>query len=107
MLETKTLPEPTANRSYYLATGGYAHSSSGAYGVSSSFSEDILGKYALADHPKDPTTGGFYSYGRNYDAKPGYDVAAVISGDGVNTTYLRGTSDASVLPSLVKAYDQG
>ncbi len=42
MLETKTLPEPTANRSFYLTSGAYSHSSSGAYGVSSSFSEDIL-----------------------------------------------------------------
>lgn len=107
LVETKTLPDPTANRSFYLANGGYAHSQTGAYGVSSSFSEDILGKYALADHPKDPKTGGFYSYGRNFDAKPSYDIAAVINENGENIAYLRGTSDGKTLPSLIKAFDQG
>ena len=106
LLETKTLPEPTANRSYYRENGGYAHSASGAYGVSSYFSEDILGKYAISDHPRDPVTGGFYAYGRDYGVHPHYDVAAVLKGDGENVTYIRGTSDGSKLPSLIKAYDQ-
>ena len=55
-LETKSLPSPTANRAYYSPNGAYTHSASGAFGVTSSLSEDILGKYALSEHPRDPET---------------------------------------------------
>ncbi len=104
VLEKKTLPEPTANRGYFDENGGYRHSNSGAYGVSSFLSEDILGTYALASHPRDPDTQSYYAYGRSYRTPLMYDLASVIRGN-TPIAYLRGTSDGVLLPSLVKGYN--
>jgi hypothetical protein len=105
MLQTKTLPEPTANRQYYDSDGSYSHSSSGAFGVSSSFSEDILGKYALTSHPRDPDTGGYYTYAKSYEKTPHYEIAAVLKQEGTPTAYVRGNYKGDPLPSLVKGYN--
>ena len=82
-LETKSLPSPTANRAYYSSNGAYTHSASGAFGVTSSLSEDILGKYALSEHPRDPETGVYYRYGvtlaqTGSTLKPTYQIAGVL-----------------------------
>jgi prepilin-type N-terminal cleavage/methylation domain-containing protein len=107
-LETKSLPFPTANRAYFSSNGSYTHSSSGALGVTSSLSEDILGKYALSEHPRDPETGVYYRYGitlaqTGSTLKPSYQVAGVLR-DGTSATALvRGTYTAtSAVPSLIK-----
>ncbi len=102
LVQTKTLPEPTANRQYYSSGGSYSHSATGAFGVSSSFSEDILGKYALTNHPRDPDTGSYYIYGKSFESTSHYEIAAVLKPNGVPTAYVRGNYEGNELPSLVK-----
>ena len=111
VLETKALPFPTANRAYYSSNGAYTHSSSGAFGVTSSLSEDILGKYALSEHPRDPETGVYYRYGLTLTQtgstlRPSYQIAGVLR-DGTSATALvRGTYIATpAIPSLIKGYN--
>jgi prepilin-type N-terminal cleavage/methylation domain-containing protein len=88
-LQTKVVPDPTANRQYFDNHGGYMHSASGAYGVTSLFSEDILSKSSLAYHPRDPDTDSYYAYGKLLQYAPEYQVGAVLRVDGTPTAYIR------------------
>lgn len=105
LMQNKVLPDPTANRQYYDTFGGYEHSASGAYGVTSSFSEDILGKTSVANHPKDPDTGSYYAYGKLLKYAPQYQIGAVLRIDGTPTAYIRGSYDREELKSLIKGYN--
>lgn len=104
-MQTKTVPDPTANRQYYDQFGGYQHSASGAYGVTSLFSEDILGKSALAYHPRDPDTDSYYAFGKLLQYSPEYQIGAVLRVDGVPTAYIRGTYTHTELNSLIRGYN--
>lgn len=104
-LQTKTIPDPTANRQYYNQYGGYEHSASGSYGVTSFFSEDILGKNALAHHPRDPDTDSYYAYGKLLQYGNEYQIGGVIRVDGTPTAYIRGTYTRTELDSLIKGYN--
>lgn len=104
-LQTKVIPDPTANRQYFDNHGGYMHSASGAYGVTSLFSEDILSKSALAYHPRDPATDAYYAYGKLLQYSPEYQIGAVLRIDGTPTSYIRGTYSRSELDSLIRGYN--
>lgn len=104
-LQTKMIPDPTANRQYYDEHGGYEHSASGAYGVTSFFSEDILGKNALAHHPRDPDTDSYYAYGKLLKYGNEYQIGGVLRVDGTPTAYIRGTYTRTELDSLIKGYN--
>lgn len=104
-LQTKIIPDPTANRQYFDNHGGYAHSASGSYGVTSLFSEDILSKTALAYHPRDPATDAYYAYGKLLQYSPEYQVGAVLRVDGTPTSYIRGTYSRTELDSLIRGYN--
>lgn len=98
-------PEPTANRIYYDQNGAYAHSATGAYGVSSIATSDLFGSDFLPNLPLDPATDSPYAYGKRKDGTAGYDFAGVDRrGDGYYA-YVRGSYDASSLPSLVREYN--
>ncbi len=104
-LQTKTIPDPTANRQYYDNHGSYTHSASGAYGVTSLFSEDLLSKSNLAYHPRDPDTDSYYAYGKLLQYSPEYQVGAVLKIDGTPTAYIRGTYSRTELDSLIRGYN--
>jgi prepilin-type N-terminal cleavage/methylation domain-containing protein len=70
-------PEPTANRIYYDQNGAYAHSATGAYGVSSVATSDLFGSDFLPNLPLDPATDSPYAYGKRKDGTAGYDFAGV------------------------------
>lgn len=98
-------PEPTGNRIFYDTNGSYAHSSTGAYGVSSTATSDLFGAEFLADVPTDPDTGNAYGYGKRKDGTAGYDFAAVDRRTDSYYAYVRGTYDGSALSSLVREYN--
>ncbi len=97
-------PEPTGNRIYYDRSGSYAHSATGAYGVSSQVTDDLFGAEFLSQTPVDPQTGAPYGYGKRKDGTPGCDIASVDRRDDKFYAYVRGTYDASALPSLIREY---
>jgi prepilin-type N-terminal cleavage/methylation domain-containing protein len=111
VLEAKSLPSPTANRSYFGPNGAYTHSASGAFGITSSLSEDILGKYALSEHPRDPETGVYYRYGLTLaqsgsTLQPSYQIAWVLRDGASATALVRGNYVPTVtIPSLIKGYN--
>ena len=82
-------PEPTANRIYYDKSGAYSHSMTGAYGVSSSVTDDLFGAEFLSKTPTDPDTNAPYGYGKRKDGTAAYDLATVDRRDDKFLAYVR------------------
>jgi hypothetical protein len=98
------LPVPTANRSYYTANGSYAHTQAGAYGVSSTLSDDLLTGMS-ADFPTDPRTGGYYGYGKTFGASETYQIAGILSNKWTYTAHVVGLTGSGTLPGLIQGYN--
>lgn len=84
--ENSTLPMPKWNTNYFMLDTSYAHSSSGAFWVYGSFTEDIIAKKYLDTLPLDPRTNSYYAYWKTLEnvddlVKNQFEIASVLNID--------------------------
>lgn len=102
----KVLPEPNSNFISYDIYGTYAHSLSGAYGVSGHVSNNFLPSGYVNFGATDPESNQYYGYGKLTGGSSSFDVASVLYDEvtGGYKTYIRGTYDKQRLASLIRSY---